>query len=610
MTSKQSSSQQASSSSTQVSSASTQALPSSAQDSVPAVESSVEFPLPDALFSTKAGTTPQLYWGLPLGLRPSRPISREAVPPVRLPWDCFDLLATVRKYARENTDVAETAASLVQDAAAISVEQQPLAFLLMCAELPLTLAYLCTEKYGSLRAEAEQSVRQFLEAWFDDNGMPHFNVLNELRLFLASFVRMRLMVDRMGTLPEDLVTFFNNVVHQALCLTRPDGSQVFSSTAGTSGSPSTAGFHHAVAENALTEAGNKTVESPWNPELFVAALQQDTDANDKKTGLAFLPGFRSSKGKTAARPNGQNGESLPDGCGISDWSRIAVMRHDWNGSSVTVKWDATPDVELEISRGRTVLFSGSWTFAMSSKRKNQRAAGEPELLLHQLPLSEGESYWHVSSWTEDEDVAMLTLEASHPMYMVRRQILLAKKDDFVLLMDSAAPYCQQEPGSKLTCQTRLALNPSLQWTQNEDSREIRAIRPNAKAASATVLPLTLPEWQTPAKPGNRFQIARDALVCTCTIPGDGAFIPLFCDLSPKRSGKALTWRRLSIGEKREPVPSCAASGFRVQIAESQWLIYRSLTPPVSRTVLGHHLNDEFLVARFTEEGTVEDLVRI
>ena len=562
-----------------------QSSSSSTQVSSPAVESTVEFPLPDELFSTKAGTTPQLFWGLPLGLRPSRPISREAVPPVRLPWDCFDLLSTVRKYARENTAVAETAAALVQDAAAISPEQQPLAFLLMCAELPLTLAYLCPEKYSGLRAEAERAVRLFLETWFDDNGMPHVNVLNELRLFLASFVRMRLMADRMGTLPEDLVTFFNNVVHQALCLTRPDGSQVFSSLG----------------------AGSKSTESPWNPELFVAALQQDTDANDKKTGLAFLPGFRGSKSKASAR---QNGESLPDGCGISDWSRLAVMRHDWNGSSVTVKWDATPDVELEISRGRTVLFSGSWTFAMSSKRKKQRAAAEPDLLLHQLPLSEGESYWHVSSWTEDEDVAMLTLEASHPMYMVRRQILLAKKDDFVLLMDSAAPYCQQEPGSKLTCQTRLVLNPSLQWTQNDDSREIHAIRPNAKASSAAILPLALPEWQTSANRSNRFQIARDALVCTCTIPGDGAFVPLFCDLSPKRSDKALTWRQLSIGEKREPVPSYAASGFRVQIAESQWLIYRSLTPPVPRTVLGHHLNDEFLVARFTAEGTIEDLVRI
>ena len=53
-----------------------------------------------------------------------------------------------------------------------------------------------------------------------------------------------------------------------------------------------------------------------------------------------------------------------------------------------------------------------------------------------------------------------------------------------------------------------------------------------------------------------------------------------------------------------------AVGYRVAVAKRQWLIYRSLAAKANRTLLGHNLSSELLVARFAPDGEVETLVEI
>ncbi|MEX0714781.1 MAG: hypothetical protein WD278_20765 [Pirellulales bacterium] len=57
-------------------------------------------------------------------------------------------------------------------------------------------------------------------------------------------------------------------------------------------------------------------------------------------------------------------------------------------------------------------------------------------------------------------------------------------------------------------------------------------------------------------------------------------------------------------------PADPAVGYRVQVGRQQWLIYRSLAERGNRTVLGHNLISEFLVARFDRQGKVEPLLEI
>ena len=71
-----------------------------------------------------------------------------------------------------------------------------------------------------------------------------------------------------------------------------------------------------------------------------------------------------------------------------------------------------------------------------------------------------------------------------------------------------------------------------------------------------------------------------------------------------------TWRQLTIAENRQTLSPDLAVGYRVQVRNDHWLVYRSLGPRGNRTLLGHNLVSEFLVARFKTDGEIEPLVEI
>ena len=70
----------------------------------------------------------------------------------------------------------------------------------------------------------------------------------------------------------------------------------------------------------------------------------------------------------------------------------------------------------------------------------------------------------------------------------------------------------------------------------------------------------------------------------------------------------MTWRQLTVAENLTAQSDDVAVGYRVQIGRQQWLFYRSLAACGNRTLLGHNLVSEFLVARFSKEGKVEAIV--
>ena len=74
--------------------------------------------------------------------------------------------------------------------------------------------------------------------------------------------------------------------------------------------------------------------------------------------------------------------------------------------------------------------------------------------------------------------------------------------------------------------------------------------------------------------------------------------------------RPVTWRQLTVGESLRAQPRDVAVGYRVAIGSRQWLIYRSLAAAASRTLLGHNLSSETLVARFARSGEVKTLIEI
>ena len=53
-----------------------------------------------------------------------------------------------------------------------------------------------------------------------------------------------------------------------------------------------------------------------------------------------------------------------------------------------------------------------------------------------------------------------------------------------------------------------------------------------------------------------------------------------------------------------------AVGFRVQVGQEQWLLYRALDTPRNRTVLGCNVACEFLLGRIKASGEVARTLEI
>ena len=67
---------------------------------------------------------------------------------------------------------------------------------------------------------------------------------------------------------------------------------------------------------------------------------------------------------------------------------------------------------------------------------------------------------------------------------------------------------------------------------------------------------------------------------------------------------------MTVAERLQVQPPSVATGFRVQIGSGQWLFYRSLVAPASRSVLGQNVNHEFFAGRFDRDGETEQLVAV
>lgn len=245
-------------------------------------------------------------------------------------------------------------------------------------------------------------------------------------------------------------------------------------------------------------------------------------------------------------------------------------------------------VQTELCCGRAVLWSGVWQLEV---RCNGRAA---------KPLSDWEEVLRVTDG--EADCLELGIELSEGL-RVERQILLARKDCFLFLADR---ILAQQP-VRLDYRACLPLAPAVGFRGAEESREgfLTALR----RRRALVLPLALPEWRADDRFGSLEQSNRGLELCQ-SAEGRGMFAPLFFDLEPHRFGRPLTWRRLTVAENLQAVADDVAAGFRVQISGRQWLVYRSLAPKANRTLLGHNLATETVVARFQRDGEVDAILEI
>ncbi len=454
-------------------------------------------------------------------------------------------------------ELLEQLETTVESASGLALHDDPVTHQLLNGELPVTLAYLLPEitQYKSLRRAARAALSFGMVELTDGEGLVNARHVDCYRELLACWTRCSLLARAADwdCFDADSRNQYEWAVRQTLRLSRSDGSLVFAD--GLSGE--------------------------WCSDLLQIALAEGGDPLDTKIADLMLPG---ATGKMPARQI----RKLPEPSIYSEWSEACVMRAKWSRKSAQFSClfsDRT--LRSELCVGGRVIWSGE---------------SSPELRIdgRHLPMT---SDWTEVCWFTDEDVDYLELEAEYEGgWMIQRQMLLARNDHFLLLADAVLGPAEAE----IRYDCRLPLADDITFLPEEATCEgyLKNSRP-----LCTVLPIALPEWRSAASHGS-LEMDEQKLHLGMHVSSRRLYAPLFVDLSARRWVEKRTWRQLTVAERLEIQGPDVAAGFRVQLGRKQWLIYRSLAPHRNRTLLGQNLSQEFVVARFDDEGCLQELIEI
>ncbi len=476
--------------------------------------------------------------------------------------------------AEEWWPLVDELAAVARDAAAMPVLENPLAAQLLAAELPLTLAYQfpelvhCRDLYGA----AQQAVTAGLNELLDGEGVLHQANWPLQRPLVALWTRCcALQAGFAGRVMDDETTRqYTLAVCELVRAIRADGGQV------------------------LDRCGNEKVELQEVQELLAAAYRLVPDLREPKAAAKFLKSL--AKAKPDSTPNGSESapaaeEEKPRDYAASsvnsEWAQVAIFRRSWKSREPMLACSYAKDqVTLEIAAGGETLVSGTWNGTL-------QVNGQTLSVL---------SPWREVCQISDKDVDYLELELQLERgFKIQRQMCLGRKERFVYLGDSVLG---QDSG-RLNYEQQVPLASSIVAVQDAEMREVTL---TGKKPRARVLPLALPEWRSEQRQGE-LRVGQSSLTMTTHVVGRNLCSPLWIDLDPKRHAKPLTWRAITVAENREICPADVARGWRVQIAERQWLVYRALGGHGNRTILGHNMISEFLLAQF-KAGKTTNLVEI
>ena len=455
-------------------------------------------------------------------------------------------------------DLLDQLVEVASNARHASPSDDPLVQQWLVGELPLSLACLfpeleqCQELYES----ASEMLSAALIDLLDGEGLIHSRAIESFRPLLASWTRCQSLAranDRI-CLNEPAQEQYDWMVLQMLRLSRRNGSQLFTEA---------------------DEIGD------WR-KLSQAALELSGDPQDQAVASRLFSGWPGAEKRSSKK-------SLPDAAVCSEWAGIAVMRGSWDRGATELGVIFGEDsVVAELSRGSQQIFSGPWEIDVWVDGKQLAVQGR----------------WSELCWFSDEDVVYLELEA--PLgngIVLQRQVLLAKKDDFLLLnhVVLGKKTVEMDVTVSWPCHESMCLQPA------DETREVTIT--DGRKPRFLALPLALPEWRATPADGELAATASGLLLKQQRM-ASRLEMPLFIDLAPRQRTKPYTWRQLTVAEDLQAQPRDVATGYRVQIGRRQWMFYRSLAAKQIRTVLGQNLGCEYICGRFHTNGSVETLIEI
>lgn len=428
-----------------------------------------------------------------------------------------------------------------------------LAAILLYAELPATLAYLLPELAAAdaLAKAARETLTEWSDQRLDTSGTIHGQRLEQLMPLVGSLARVRSLGKTSGRKlwSSEVQKQFDLLVEFAWRLVRADGSPMFSAA-----------------------------DRKAHRKLLRAALR--SCKREKATGVAQAV----QKGVKA----GING--LPASSWQLEDAGLAALRCDWRRRSPQLAVNhSSPEFKSELSLGKTHFWSGTHSLEVRLDGRTLTPDG----------------VWDQVCWESDRDIDYLELElAFSEGVVVQRHLALARHDRVLFVADAVL-------GTKPGRIDYSASFPLAETAQFEPQRETREGQLLADGLVARVVPLALNEWRNGPGFHGSLELHRNQLVLSQSTEGQNLLVPLFVDLEPRRAKRELTWRQLTVGKDRKPVPHDEAVGYRVQVGREQWLFYRAMGGAATRTVLGRNLYNELLIGRFhADDGKVTTLVEI
>jgi hypothetical protein len=453
----------------------------------------------------------------------------------------------------------------------VTLEQQ-----LLSGELPLLLATLSPTDARCQHwvSQATRTIATGLVDSTDGEGLPRAELLSEIRPLFASWTRslrlLRTLASFVAMPPTDNIKAqFAHLTLQLLRLTRWDYSPIFAPTVGA----------HSAQQRAV------------NQQLWEEAV--DLAGDEARQLAAWTFGSSTMTKKHSATSSA----ALPTE--YSETARVASMRSSWEADDEIQLALAFPDrrVNLELNSRRRTLWSGAWQAEVRLDGRQLQPAGD----------------WEEVCWLSDEQSDYL--ELSLPLtegFKLERQILFVREAGSVYLADTVAG----ERAGRIEYHASIPLGASVGGTAASDTREcaLRELptRPQARTAKqplALILPLYLPEWRAQSAVGG---LSCEAGRMEWSHAGDGVALcaPLWITADRSLMKRDFTWRTLTVAENLQPIAADVAVGYRVQFASRQWLVYRTLSRPGSRSLLGQNVMCDFLAARFNSNGTRDALVEI
>jgi hypothetical protein len=266
-------------------------------------------------------------------------------------------------------------------------------------------------------------------------------------------------------------------------------------------------------------------------------------------------------------------------------------------------------VQKGVKAGINGLPASSWQLedaGLAALRCDWRRRSPQLAVNHSSPEFKSElSLGKTNFWESDRDIDYLELELAYSEgVVVQRHLALARHDRVLFVADAVL-------GTKPGRIDYSASFPLAETAQFEPQRETREGQLVVDELVARVVPLALNEWRNGPGFHGSLELHRNQLVLSQSTEGQNLLVPLFVDLEPRRAKRELTWRQLTVGKDRKPVPHDEAVGYRVQVGREQWLFYRAMGGAATRTVLGRNLYNELLIGRFhADDGKVTTLVEI